>query len=132
MSGRPMAWVAVLALAACSGNTEEEIDVQPSPVACTMIGCSNGVRVVVDGNVPERYSVQVRDGSRVLRSLECRAGTPCDFFVENEMPTDVTVRIVWGDDHDREWTVTPTYRDAQPNGPACPPTCRQGTVTITM
>jgi hypothetical protein len=96
-----------------------------------MIGCSNGVRVLVEGSVPERYTVQVSEGGRTLRTLECTAGSACDAFLENETPAEVVVRMTWGD-HDREWTVTPTYRDVQPNGPACPPTCRQGTIAITI
>lgn len=124
-------WLALVSLAACGRNGPEADTPEPAQVACTMIGCASGVRVMVEGNVPERYTVHVNEGGRTLRSLVCTAGAACDVFIENETPAEVVVRIVWGD-HDREWAVAPTYRDVQPNGPACPPTCRQGTIAITI
>jgi hypothetical protein len=124
-------WGAVALLVACGGNAEEADSPQPVQVACTMIGCSSGVRVLIEGSAPERYTVHVNASGRTLRTMECTAGNACDIFIENETPTEVVVRIVWGD-RDREWTVNPTYRDVQPNGPACPPTCRQGTIAITI
>lgn len=124
-------WVAIVLITACGGNEQEAESPAPAQVACTLIGCSSGMRVLIEGSVPERYTVHVNAGSGTLRTLECTSGTACDVFIENETPTEVVVRITWGD-HDREWTVQPTYRDQQPNGPGCPPTCRQGTVAITI
>lgn len=122
---------AIVLIAACGGNGQDAEAPAPGQVACTMIGCSSGVRVVIEGNVPERYTVHVSEGAQTLRTIVCTADAACDAFIEDELPTEVVVRITWAD-HDRDWTVNPTYRDVQPNGPACPPTCRQGTIAITI
>ena len=122
-----MRWVLALSVAAamaCSGNTE--------PVrVCTLIGCNDGLNVVVNASLQQDYTVTVTSGGQTLHTFSCRAGQPCQAFVENKTPATVTVGVATAmGPVSKEFT--PEYRVNKPNGPDCPPDCRQATVTVTV
>lgn len=117
------ALLAVLA-ASCANSPDPQ-------VACTLIGCNDGLRVTVGGAVPAQFTVRVLAGDSTLRTVECRTGTPCDVFIENTTPEQVTVEIASTTGVVTR-TATPEYTIARPNGPNCPPECRQGEVAITL
>lgn len=116
-----------LVVAGCAGNSN---NAEEPPRVCTMIGCNNGLSVVISG--PQRdYTVTVKSGGTVLHSFTCRANEPCQGFVENQTPASVTVDVT-SSAGTVSRSFTPEYRMNRPNGPDCPPECRQATVTVAM
>jgi hypothetical protein len=132
MRAGTFAIVTAIVCASACGKDEFASQAQPAPAAaCTRISCAPGLRVKVEGIPPESYTVHVKAGGRLLRTFQCTPQVECTTFIENETPTEVWLNVLWGD-HDREWKITPTYRDAEPNNTACAPTCRQGTVAVVL
>ena len=132
MRARSFAFLVLILSGAACGKRDELSQAQPAPAAaCTRITCAPGLRVKVEGIPPERYTVHVKAEGRLLRTFQCTPQVACTTFIENETPTEVWVNVLWGD-HDREWKITPTYRDAEPNNTACAPTCKQGTVAVVL
>lgn len=113
---------------ACSRSTP------PPQRACTLIGCESGLTVVLDDAPAEPYRVEVSaPGETEPRVVECSSASPCGgrVFLRDFTPESATVRVVAGGDTvARE--VRPTYETLQPNGPGCPPTCRQAEVRVTL
>jgi hypothetical protein len=114
-------------LLACSNATENP----PEGIACTLIGCSNGLSVEVTGTAGARATVEVRASGQTTQTFECVAGQPCRGFLENYMPDQATVTIRLAD-RTVERSVTPQYRLNRPNGANCPPECRQATVQVAV
>ncbi len=102
-------------------------------VACTEIGCSDGLAVVVHGSSGVQYDVEASATGGETRTGSCAidASGSCLVFFYGFLPDEVTVAVTGGG---RQMSVTlqPAYEDVQPNGPDCPPTCRQATVTIDL
>ena len=109
---------------ACSSNGS-------GPRACTLIGCVKGLNVVVNSSLQQDYTVNVKSGTQQLATATCRAGQPCNVFVENQQPASVVVEIVTPDGTVQR-TFNPQYVATRPNGPDCPPECRQATVTVNV
>lgn len=94
---------------------------------CTLIGCSSGLTVAIDGPAIGPFTVEASDGS-VMETFVCPTGARCERATFDDfMPETVTVRIIGGADT-ATTSAEPTYTTLQPNGPGCPPTCRQATV----
>jgi hypothetical protein len=102
--------------------------------ACTLIGCESGLFVQITGTPAGAYRVEaIGAGSEVLHFVNCPSAEACaggavfrDFF-----PESVTIRVTTAAGTTTQ-SVQPTYTDSQPNGPNCPPTCRQGSVTVAL
>ncbi|MGQ0562096.1 MAG: hypothetical protein ACT443_09505 [Gemmatimonadota bacterium] len=118
-----MRWLLLLFCFACAGTG-------PEPErACTLIGCENGLFVVLSGVQQQDVTVSVSSGGQVIHSFTCRAGQECRGFAMNQTPDQVTVRVTRnGEATSRDFT--PAYRLNRPNGPDCPPVCKQATITI--
>ena len=103
----------------------------PEPVACTMIGCSNGLSIRVNSTQTSNYSVTVSANNQVIGRFDCTAGQQCMNFIENQTPDSISVVI-----QSSGGTVTrsyrPEYQNNRPNGPNCPPECKQATVIVTV
>lgn len=98
----------------------------PGPiVTCTQIGCSDGLAVEIDGFSEEVRIELAADGE--TRTLTCQPPGPCSHFVPDFMPEQVTMTAVLAG-REEERAFTPEYRDERPNGPDCPPVCRQAKV----
>lgn len=111
--------------AACSSQAQDT----PEPVACTLIGCVNGLTLELRGNLPDTYTVTARAGT-VVRTRECSTAQPCGQIVfEDFNPNTVTIEVTSAAGTVRR-EVTPEYRESRPNGPNCPPVCRQATVAV--
>ena len=122
------ALVLVALVAACSNNTaENEAPPQPTRV-CTMIGCENGLAVEVKTALQQAFTVNVRSGTKV-HTFRCEPRQTCRTFISNETPAEVlvTVETARGPVSQRLY---PQYRMNRPNGPDCPPECKQATVTF--
>ena len=97
-----------------------------------MIGCDDGLAVVLEAPPAGSYRVVASTDGEEDRVMECSPDAPCGerVFFADFQPESVTIRVIAGADTLTR-TVRPDWQDVQPNGPACPPTCRQATVTIT-
>lgn len=123
---RRFATVFALALAtsSCSSRSEEQ-------VVCTLIACSDGITVEVQGNVPATYTVTARAGTET-RSHQCSSTQPCQpIMFENFTPENVIIEVTSAAGTVRR-EVKPEYRQVRPNGPKCPPECRQARIVVTV
>lgn len=107
----------------------------PPQQACTMIGCDNGwaVEVVGGAALPATYTMRVLVDGAVVASVQCSPEQPCGerVFLPGVTAEEAELEIVGGDVPLR-WTVRPAYDIVQPNGPNCPPTCRQARVQVRL
>ena len=122
---RKIAVWAVVVAGACVNTAGE-----PERV-CTLLGCNNGVAVEVNNSLQQSVTVTVQAGAQVIHTFQCDPGQPCRAFVDNQTPEEVTVHV-----QTAQGTVSRTYRPEykmnRPNGPDCPPECRQATVTVNV
>ena len=108
-----------------AGAAEPAPDPGPVVTACTQIGCSDGLGVEIDG-FTEEVEIELAAGGET-RTLTCVPPGPCSHFIPDFMPEEVTMTAFLAD-REEERTFTPEYRDVRPNGPDCPPVCRQANV----
>jgi hypothetical protein len=125
--------IQVLTAAGClmggCGNVTSEAP--PVVRACTKIGCSSGLAIEVNTSLQQAFTVNVRSGTQVIHTFRCEPGQPCRSFAENQTPATVTVTVESASGPVSK-QFTPEYRINRPNGPDCPPDCRQATVTLTV
>ncbi|MGQ0814400.1 MAG: hypothetical protein ACT4O1_08025 [Gemmatimonadota bacterium] len=119
-----MRYLLMLLCLACASNAEPER-------ACTLIGCENGLTVVVNTTLQQDFTVNVKSGTQQIQTFTCRAGQPCQAFIANQTPAQVTVEVV-SPTGATSRAITPEYSLSRPNGPDCPPECRQATVTVNV
>jgi hypothetical protein len=113
-------------LAACASTSE------PQRV-CTLIGCDDGLSVEVKSSLQQSFTVNVRTGTQTLHTFRCDPGQPCQAFVRNQTPAEVTVSIdAGGGQQPVSRTYHPEYQINRPNGPDCPPDCKQAMVSLTV
>ena len=122
LRGAGIVWCVLLVGAACGQRGTD-----PSAIACTEIGCSDGLAVELE-RVGAATIELVEDGV-TRHSFECSAGAACRTFVPGYTPARVEIVMRQGDTS-RRHTVQPGYTINRPNGPDCPPVCRQATVTV--
>jgi hypothetical protein len=114
-----------LTLASCTANEG------PDGFACTQIGCTDGLSLQVSGLTAGSYTVTVSAASRIIGTFSCTAGQPCVHFIENQTPDEVSV-VVQGGGGGATRNYRPEYRKTRPNGPNCPPECKQATLVVTL
>ena len=102
------------------------------PSVCTVIGCT-GLVVEVSGapvQAPVTVVVTAPDGS--TRSATCTSATGmCLVSFPDFTPATVTIRVAAGA-RSTEETRQPAYEMTRPNGPSCPPECRNARVSIAL
>ena len=102
------------------------------PTACTLIGCP-GLLVEVTGapgQTPVTVVLTAPDGS--TRSATCASTTgTCPVSFPDFTPASVTIRVLTGTQITEE-TRQPIYAVTRPNGPGCPPECRNARVTVAL
>jgi hypothetical protein len=107
----------------------------PPAQACTRIGCDDGwtVELVGAAALPATYTIRVLVDDAVVASVQCTPTQPCgeQVFLPGLTAAEAELEIVGGAAPLR-WTVTPEYSTLQPNGPNCPPTCRQARVQVRL
>lgn len=124
----------VIAAAACAPSPEpgNGADGDDDAVrACTMIGCESGLTVRLGAGLQGATAIEVSGPGEPTQRAECGPARPCadGVFFRDFTAGQATVRVTLaGRVVTRE--VTPTWRDVQPNGEGCPPTCRQGEVVV--
>jgi hypothetical protein len=101
--------------------------------ACTLIGCSDGLTVELAGSLPADYTVTARVDGAVVQRVECGAARDCrgEVFLEGVTAANVELEVTSGAVSERR-EVAPSYATVQPNGPGCPPICRQARVRIEL
>ncbi|HEY0674163.1 MAG TPA: hypothetical protein VGD27_17945 [Longimicrobiales bacterium] len=113
----------IVVCAACSSNEVVR--------ACTEIGCSNGLAIEVSSGLQQAITVHVRSGTQTLHTFRCEPNQPCQAFVADQTPAQVTI-VVDAPEGELSKTYQPEYRTNRPNGPDCPPECRQATVRLSV
>lgn len=101
---------------------------------CTRIGCESGLEIQLDRTPAGAFRVEARaPGDAAPRVFECPAAGQCGgrVFFRDFTPDSATIRVIVGADTIVR-SVRPAYEIVQPNGPGCPPTCRQGRVRIDL
>ena len=102
------------------------------PGACTLIGCT-GLVIEVTGaaaQTPVTVVLTAPDGS--TRSTTCTSATgTCPVSFPDFTPASVTIRALTATQATEE-TRQPTYEVSRPNGPECPPECRNARVTVAL
>jgi hypothetical protein len=112
-------------------------DAAPPPQqACTRIGCEDGWSVELAdaaAALPATYTIRVIVDGAVVAATQCTPERQCGerVFMAGVTAEQAELEIIGGPVPLR-WTVTPEYNTLQPNGPGCPPTCRQARVQVRM
>jgi hypothetical protein len=107
----------------------------PPQQACTRIGCEDGWSVELGdaAALPATYTIRAIVDGTVVASRECSPAQPCgDRVFLAGVTADQAELEITGGPAPLRWTVTPQYNTLQPNGPGCPPTCRQARVVVRM
>lgn len=115
--------VCAASLLACGGIAESP------PQVCTLIGCESGVNILLGSGYVTPVTVEAGPVDGAMQSRTCDSALACTagvFFADLSAP-ELRVRVISAGDTIVR-TVRPDYRVTQPNGPDCPPTCRQGQV----
>ena len=117
-----VAGVLALGAAACGGGDEN---------VCTEIGCASGVNVQVTSTSTRLLSVTVASAEGTLSEFRCDTEQNCLTFIPDVTPAEITVTVrTSGGTITR--TIQPNYIANRPNGPNCPPECRQASVTLQL
>jgi hypothetical protein len=121
----------VLALGAAGALTA--CDLEPIGIACTEIGCSDGLSVSLDGTAPTGTIIEVEDEDGSTMSIECGVDWPCQnsVFFAGFTPDRVTVTVTNAAGV-RTAVFDPDYEAFRPNGPGCEPECVQAVVDMEL
>ena len=102
------------------------------PSACTLIGCTGLVVEVTGAPGQTRVTVVVTAPDGSTRSSTCTSPTgTCPVSFPDFTPASVTIRVSSGT-QTTEVTRQPMYDVSRPNGPSCPPECRNAHVTVVL
>jgi hypothetical protein len=109
----------------------DELDIFGGGPVCTLIGCSDGINLVLTGEVPESYfiTIGVPDGeSQRFEITDNNIKSGHHFF------GDITAEKVYVTIEAADTTFTevfePEYKKFKPNGSKCPPTCMQANLEL--
>lgn len=97
---------------------------------CTLIGCSDGLTVVLANPPAGAFAVEVRVPGAPVQRRECESVARCGpLFFANVVEVSATIAIITsGGEVIRD--VRPQYSRVRPNGPDCEPACLQAQVTV--
>jgi hypothetical protein len=98
---------------------------------CTEIGCWDQVTVELEGPLAGSFAVTaIGDGEQPV-VIDCSPTEPCGrrLVLAGFAPASLTVTYTDSAGSLVE-TFTPDYDRSRPNGPDCPPECRQATVLL--
>jgi len=121
----PVAAALLLLLAACSES-------EPTGIECSGVGCANGLQVNFN-RVPPLGTVVILEFGQTPWRVECGTDADCSngLFFEGLLVDYVAVRVTTAEGgilHE----LRPEYVETRPNGPDCPPTCWNATVTVAL
>lgn len=101
-------------------------------IACTLIGCYDGLNVVFDREPAGPYTVEAivpNDPTRYV--VECTANTCPPVTFPELMAERVTIRVTTAAGT-RTQEFQPNYENQYPNGRRCGAACRNATVTMQL
>ena len=125
MNSNRFAPLAFCLLAGCGGDGGEMGRV------CTAAACLNGLRMTLANPPSGAFRIEAQaPGETVPHAIDCMSAQSCLLFFQDYMPAQVTIRVIAGSGT-TTLDATPAYGAVRPNGPDCPPECRQATVTVT-
>jgi hypothetical protein len=122
-------WLIPFSLVTMTGCARAISEAPVAVRACTKMGCSSGLAIEVNSKLQQSYTVTLRSGTQIIHAFRCEPGQTCRSFAENQTPTDVTVAVQTSAGEVTK-AFKPEYVIRRPNGPDCPPDCRQATVTL--
>ena len=105
---------------------------------CTLIGCTDGITVHLASVPSGPYKVEILTGGTgtggVSYAYECAGGSGCrqDIFFPELVLDRIIVRVTTPLGSQLTEIANPVYAESRPNGPDCPPLCRQATVTAQL
>jgi hypothetical protein len=99
-------------------------------VDCTLIGCADGLGVLIEGELSGPATVRVTAGEEE-RTFSCVPTHPCVGFFEGWAPAQVEIEVV-REEGTFTTQATPEYQLLYPNGRRCGPECRQGSVEVAL
>lgn len=104
------------------------------PIACTKIGCSDGIALKLSSSLPTSSTIEIITESGTLKTLSCDQGFCTGNFVmiEGITPEQFTIKISNNGAVLHESSHQPTYTINKPNGPDCPPDCKQTELNIAV
>jgi len=100
--------------------------------ACTLLPCLNGLMIGFTTKPTIGYRVEVRTPgfSGAVHVVECAQPNNCtDPYFQDFFPQTAEIKVITATGTTTT-TVTPEYKESQPNGKGCGPTCRQAQVTV--
>lgn len=101
------------------------------------MGCVDGLGVELEGMVPEAYRIEAVAADGQTLAGDCPNGEAMvncgrqQVFFEAFAPEEVTITVTW-DGGSASETYRPDYQTVLPNGPGCPPECKQATVELPL
>jgi hypothetical protein len=103
-----------------------------SGCSCTLIGCTNGLRIRLRTAATAPYRIEATSGGfpGATYVYDCPNLDNCfvqEAFFSDYMPQSVTIKVITAAGTTTT-TVQPRYEDFEPNGKHCGPTCRVATV----
>jgi hypothetical protein len=125
MSSRYLAVCLALVTAACTSATQEQ--------ACTLIGCSDGLVVRVEGAPEGMTTIELKRPFRSPVVLTCTGPDHCAGGIQfaDQTPAHAIITITSGD-RVKSVELDLAYTKSRPNGPGCEPECRQASVTVVL
>jgi hypothetical protein len=106
-----------------------ELDLDGRPVTCKAPPIGGGGTIPCEGGDGEEIT-RTREEIRICGAAGCRGTGATEEVLEiAATPRRVRVRLRQGDRPVAEKTFAPSYVVRRPNGPGCPPLCRQATRT---
>jgi hypothetical protein len=123
--------VGFLALGACSQSL-------PEGKYCTLIGCQSGLFVSFKADAPATFKLKLtaKDGKVVEGSCPSNGSTAFQCFPNSVStpeftPEQLSLELTVGEQMLVK-SFTPAYKNNQPNGPDCEPTCKQATIELDL
>jgi len=117
----------MIVLVACNPSNDKALK------PCTLIGCTDGINILLRSSLPNSATIEISYNG-MSKSISC-AQSLCsanNIFFENIMPASFSVKVSNNGEVLHESTHSPTYKSNQPNGPDCPPDCKQAEITISV
>jgi hypothetical protein len=103
---------------------------------CTEIGCTDGITVHLPVVPTGSYTVEivVGGGGGLSYAYDCAGGPPCqqDIFFPELVLDRIIVKVTTSLGSRQTEIANPVNVTSQPNGPDCPPLCRQAWVTAQL
>ena len=102
------------------------------PQNCTLIGCNDGLEVVLDVAQTAPFRVEAElPGQSSRYVFDCTNRSQCSgrAFFADFTPDEVRIHVIT-ESGTTTHLVRPVYSEHRPNGPDCPPRCRTARVDI--